>query len=158
MRDAGILSKMGLVCEQNLRVGSLRYPGGEKADGLNWNYAPKPVLARGSYSDWPASDSTYYDLQSTSFVGPLLDFDQFMSLAQTTGSEPFVVISYDSANRPAYPGGFVTSLAELKVVPETPSPLCSSKKMQCESAVRCRKPYEHHSQALEKLAPWVATQ
>jgi hypothetical protein len=93
----------------------LRYPGGEKADIINWKYVPNPVLARGSLSDWPASDSTFYNLPSNSFVGPLLDFDQFMELAQTTGSEPFVVLPYDSANRPAYPGGFITSLEDLKV-------------------------------------------
>jgi alpha-L-arabinofuranosidase len=115
------LNRKILCYPQNLKVGSLRYPGGEKADAIDWNYAPHPVLGRVSSSDWPASDSTYYDLRSNSYVGPLLDFDQFNSLAESTGAEPYVVLAYDSGNRPPYPGGSYTSLQDLKVLP---GPFC----------------------------------
>lgn len=96
-------------------MGSLRYPGGEKADGLDWQYAPDPILARLSPSDWPASDTTFYNLSTGSFTAPPMNFDQFMDVARQTNAAPNVVLSYDSANRPPYPNGVISSLEDLKV-------------------------------------------
>ena len=42
---------------------------------------------------------------SRSFVNKPLDFDQFMDLVATTGADPYLVLNYDSANKPsANPG------------------------------------------------------
>ena len=89
-----------------------RYPGGEKSDGYLWSVppftAPSPQLARVSSEDWPANDPTYWSPPggtTGTWSHPVLDFDEFMAACRAAGCTPDVVVAYDGAYKPAYPGG-----------------------------------------------------
>lgn len=90
-----------------LGVGSLRYPGGEEADGVLWSVAPfaapRPTLARTGPLEWPANDPRW--VRGGEFVRAPLDFDQFMAYCRELGAEPTVVVPLDAMYRPASAGG-----------------------------------------------------
>ena len=94
----------------DMGVGSLRYPGGEKSDGVLWAAPPDfrrphPVLARQGPGEWPSNDMRVYDLGQKRFVRTPLDLDAFIRLCRETGAEPVLVVAYDAMYRPPSPGG-----------------------------------------------------
>jgi hypothetical protein len=102
----------------DLRAGSLRYPGGEKSDGMLWAAppafrTPHPTLARLGPDEWPSNDARVYDLFGRRYVRKPLDFDAFIRLCRQTGAEPVVVVAYDSMYRPGTPGETVPDKATL---------------------------------------------
>ncbi|KAK9835997.1 hypothetical protein WJX81_004851 [Elliptochloris bilobata] len=82
---------------QRLRPGSLRYPGGEKANSYLW--APPPFDAARSRplltceAGWPATAPALYNLSAHDYVAPPLDFEGFMRLVDATGAEPYIVLN-----------------------------------------------------------------
>lgn len=92
------------------KLGSLRFPGGEKSDNYLWTTpigslrpiargdpVPAPLAPRIiSRSLWPGNDATFAHA-SGDFVAPTLDFDAFIDLCRRSGAEPIVVLAYDSA-------------------------------------------------------------
>lgn len=102
----------------DLRVGSLRYPGGEKSDGMLWAMPPAfrkpgPTLARLGSDQWPSNDARVYDLFGNRYVKKPLDFDAFIRLCRQTGAEPVVVVAYDSMYKPGEAGDTVPDMATL---------------------------------------------
>ncbi|KAK9834894.1 hypothetical protein WJX81_006971 [Elliptochloris bilobata] len=102
--DNGIGYTQSLV---DMKVGTLRYPGGEKSDTYCWapppwtdDSVPHPVLTRTGGDDWPACDESIYDRSIGKFVHKPLDFDEFMGVVAATGADPYLVLNYDSANKP----------------------------------------------------------
>jgi alpha-N-arabinofuranosidase len=98
------------IAGMNLKL--WRYPGGEKSDGYLWSVppfsAPNPQLARISSQDWPSNDPMYWSppgSTSGSWAHPVLDFDEFMAACRAAGCTADVVVAYDGAYKPAYPGG-----------------------------------------------------
>jgi hypothetical protein len=51
-------------------------------------------------SDWPAGDTTIFQLSSFKWNSPPMNFDQFLGLADGLGVEPYCVLNYDSGNFP----------------------------------------------------------
>ncbi len=86
-----------------MRVGFLRYPGGEKSDNYLWSAAPwtsaAPRAAR--VNAWPATDGRFYENDGETAKADVLDFDEFMVLCQSTGAEPVICVSFDSMYKPA---------------------------------------------------------
>jgi hypothetical protein len=82
---------------QGLRPGSLRYPGGEKANSFMWAPPPftaghsRPLLT--SEAGWPATAPALYNLSAHDYVAPPLDFEGFMRLVDATGAEPYIVLN-----------------------------------------------------------------
>ncbi len=101
----------------DLGVGTLRYPGGEKADGMLWARPPfrkpEPTLARLGPEEWPSNDARVFDLKTQRFVRRPLDLDAFIRLCRRTGAEPVIVVAYDSMYKPGLPGETVPDLARL---------------------------------------------
>ncbi|UJX42917.1 alpha-L-arabinofuranosidase [Desulfovibrio sp. JY] len=102
----------------DLGAGTLRYPGGEKSDGMLWAAPPAfrrpgPTLARLGPDEWPSNDARVYDLYGHRYVRKPLDFDAFIRLCRQTGAEPVVVVAYDSMYRPGSPGETVPDKATL---------------------------------------------
>ncbi|WP_428561804.1 MAG: alpha-L-arabinofuranosidase [Solidesulfovibrio sp. DCME] len=101
----------------DLGVGTLRYPGGEKADGMLWSRPPfrkpEPTLARLGPDEWPSNDARVFDLGRQRFVHRPLDLDAFIRLCRRTGAEPVIVVAYDSMYKPGTPGETVPDLARL---------------------------------------------
>lgn len=101
----------------DLGVGTLRYPGGEKSDGLLWSRPPfrkpEPHLARLGPDEWPANDARVYDLFRDRYVRRPLDLDAFIRLCRRTGAEPVIVVAYDSMYKPGSPGEIVPDMATL---------------------------------------------
>jgi alpha-L-arabinofuranosidase len=89
------------VTSQGMNVGALRYPGGEKADNYLWAAGPGfegppcPQPSRISATDWPANDPLFYDLAARRWLGPVMDFDDFMSVAShpKLNAEPYLVVN-----------------------------------------------------------------
>jgi alpha-N-arabinofuranosidase len=109
-RASGARPLASAIASMNLKL--WRYPGGEKSDGYLWSVppfsAPNPQLARISSQDWPSNDPTYWSPPGSPGGGwthPVLDFDEFMAACQAAGCTPDVVVAYDGAYKPAYPGG-----------------------------------------------------
>ncbi len=84
-----------------MKVGSLRYPGGEKSDyvlyapGPDFTGPSQPTLSRQSPNDWPSNDPMFYNLGKKSWnIGPMT-FDEFMGICDTAGinAEPYIVFA-----------------------------------------------------------------
>ncbi len=101
----------------DMRAGTLRYPGGEKADGMLWAappfHRPSPMLARVGSQEWPSNDARVYDLEHHRYTRRPLDFDAFIRLCRETGAEPVIVVAYDSMYKPGEPGETVPDMARL---------------------------------------------
>ncbi|MEA5087777.1 alpha-L-arabinofuranosidase [Solidesulfovibrio sp.] len=101
----------------DLGVGTLRYPGGEKSDGMFWAAPPfrkpGPALARQGPDEWPSNDARVYDLKRKRFAHTPLDIDAFIRLCRRTGAEPVIVVAYDSMYKPGAPGETVPDMTEL---------------------------------------------
>uniref|UniRef100_I2Q481 Alpha-L-arabinofuranosidase n=1 Tax=Desulfovibrio sp. U5L TaxID=596152 RepID=I2Q481_9BACT len=101
----------------DMRAGTLRYPGGEKSDGMLWAappfHKPGPRLARLGPEEWPSNDARVYDLLHNRYVNKPLDFDAFIRLCRETGAEPVIVVAYDSMYKPGQPGETVPDMARL---------------------------------------------
>ena len=101
---------------REIRVQSLRFPGGEDSDGYLWSVPPFsksiPTLARTGPAEWPANDSrfTFPDKKT---LKDTLDFDEFMIIAKELGAEPVLVICYDSMYKPANDGGTAPNRTQL---------------------------------------------
>jgi alpha-L-arabinofuranosidase len=83
----------------NMKIGMLRYPGGEKSDNYLWSNFPytnaQPRFATQGNCNWPNNDSRF----SVNHINPLsttLDFDEFMTICQATGASPLIVVSGDA--------------------------------------------------------------
>lgn len=126
---------------QRLRPGSLRYPGGEKANSYLW--APPPFTAEHSRplltseAGWPASAPALYNLSAHDYAAPPLDFEGFMRLVDATGAEPYIVLNLagKSNMEPADSVRFNSSV--LKAVCSAP-PLLRSTPQRCKRA--CKAP------------------
>eukprot|EP00884_Botryococcus_braunii_P010260 jgi/Botrbrau1/19235/Bobra.0077s0132.1 len=106
---------------KEMKVGSLRYPGGEKGDYYLYAPAPftgppQPTLSRISAYDWPSNDPTFFDVSSHKWKIAPMTFDQFMAICNTPGvaATPHMVLAWDSINRPVESGGTFTSAEQLK--------------------------------------------
>lgn len=84
----------------------LRYPGGEKSDGVRWAFPPydRPEPAPLREDVWPGNDPGLWRTP--------LGFDRFIELCRAVGAEPIVVVAYDSAY-PASPSSHGPSREEL---------------------------------------------
>jgi len=100
----------------------LRYPGGEKSDGLLWSVWPYatsiPTLARWAPQnaqnvEWPSGDSSLVQPDGHTFKTDPLTFDEFMAVCRAIDCVPTVVVCYDSMYKPAQPGGVAPSRALL---------------------------------------------
>lgn len=101
----------------DLGVGTLRYPGGEKSDGMLWSHPPfvrpDPTLARQGPGQWPSNDRRVYDLPRRRFIRRPLDLDAFIRLCRRTGAEPVIVVAFDSMYKPGAPGETTPDRATL---------------------------------------------
>jgi hypothetical protein len=83
----------------NMHVGMLRFPGGEKSDNYLWSISPytsaQPCFATKGNCNWPNSDSRFSSNQITP-LNTTMDFDELMSLCQSTGAKPLIVVSGDA--------------------------------------------------------------
>jgi hypothetical protein len=82
-----------------MKVGMLRYPGGEKSDNYLWSIPPyesaNPHFATRGNCNWPNGDNRF----SSNAINPkpyTLDFDEFMELCEAVGAEPLIVVSGDA--------------------------------------------------------------
>jgi hypothetical protein len=100
----------------------LRYPGGEKSDGLLWSVWPYstaiPTLARWAPQnaqnvEWPSGDPSLVREDGRTFAIDPLTFDEFMAVCRAIDCIPTVVVCYDSMYKPAQPGGVAPSRALL---------------------------------------------
>ncbi len=110
---------------QEMRMKYLRYPGGEKSDSYLWSVAPwtsaKPTLARTGPNEWPANSRQFTTSNDGTWIAGKepLDFDEFMTIAKSTGAEPVIVVCYDAMYKALTTGGtrptktqLITSAAE----------------------------------------------
>lgn len=85
---------------KEMRVRSLRYPGGDKSDNYLWSVPPydrpRPTLVRGP------TEGREKPLLSPEgqWKVRLLDFDEFIALCSSLGAEPTVVACYDALHVP----------------------------------------------------------
>ena len=100
----------------------LRYPGGEKSDGLLWSVWPYsaslPTLARWAPQnsenvEWPSGDPSLVRGDGHTFAIDPLTFDEFMAVCHAIDCVPTVVVCYDSMYKPAQSGGLAPSRALL---------------------------------------------
>jgi hypothetical protein len=97
---------------REMRVGYLRYPGGEKSDLYLFAPAPyqkpQPVLARtAAIADYPEV------ITHGKFTYDPLDFDEFMAMCRTLNAEPVVVVAADCYLADVKEGEYVTPREEL---------------------------------------------
>eukprot|EP00884_Botryococcus_braunii_P017462 jgi/Botrbrau1/439/Bobra.110_2s0088.1 len=107
---------------RDLGVGALRYPGGEKSDGVFWagrdtGTIPNPMPSRWQYGqngryDWPVGDRLFFDYNNYQWTVPVMRFDEFLSVATNVAAEIYCVLNYDSAN---FQTGYSASLKSLKI-------------------------------------------
>jgi alpha-L-arabinofuranosidase len=83
----------------NMKIGVLRYPGGEKADNYLWSVAPytsaNPHFATQGNCNWPNNQPDF----SSDYISPLsttMDFDELMTLCSLTGAKPLIVVAGDA--------------------------------------------------------------
>lgn len=102
---------------RRLGVRYLRYPGGEKSDGVLWSTppydAPRPTLARTGEPEIRRDFRPYIEDDMRTFRPGVMDFDQFIALCRETGCEPYVVVCYDSMFIPPLPGGTIPTREAL---------------------------------------------
>jgi alpha-L-arabinofuranosidase len=96
----------------------LRYPGGDKSDSYLWSVAPydksTPTLSRTGPNEWPSADTTLMQPDMKTYKIDPLDFDEFMTMSQTVQGIPVLVVNFDSAFKPAEPGGTAPTFQDLK--------------------------------------------
>jgi alpha-L-arabinofuranosidase len=87
---------------QNMKVKMLRYPGGEKSDNYFFSASPwtgsSPRMAlTDAACYWPTNDPTYVDQASPNKLckPEVLDFDEFMTMCNSLGAQPLIVVAYD---------------------------------------------------------------
>lgn len=94
----------------------LRFPSGEDSDAYLWSVPPYsrplPTLARTGPAEWPAKDLRF-TVADQRTLRNTLDFDEFMTLAQSRGAKPVLVICYDSMYKPAQEGGTAPTRQQL---------------------------------------------
>ena len=102
---------------KNLKVRYLRFPGGEKSDGMLWSTPPfekpRPALARSGKSEAKGDIQRYVEDDYIHFKPDVMDFDEFMALCAETGCEPYVVICYDGMFIPPKTGGTIPTREQL---------------------------------------------
>ena len=83
----------------NMKVGMLRFPGGEKADNYLWSTPPytsaNPFFATQGNCNWPNNDARF----SSNYNNPLsttMDFDEFMMVCNTINAKPLIVVAGDA--------------------------------------------------------------
>src|SRR5262249_17187351 len=118
--DANRASAVQTLAEALRQAGGkyLRYPGGEKSDGLLWSVWPyatsMPTLARWAPQnpqnvEWPSGDPSLVQPDGHTFKTDPLTFDEFMAVCRAIDCVPTVVVCYDSMYKPAQPGGVAPS-------------------------------------------------
>lgn len=102
---------------RNLGVKILRYPGGEKSDNYLWSVAPwdkaNPRFARTGSCEWPTGDTRFANTDYTTMKSNVLDFDEFMTMSNSLGAKPLIVVAYDAMYKASACGGKVPTRAEL---------------------------------------------
>jgi alpha-N-arabinofuranosidase len=92
---------------KELGVKYLRYPGGYKSDIIFWStspyHHPDPSLVYRSSNSWPGNDTLFVNKDGTWRVD-LYDFDEFMTTCKNTGTEPVIVVTYNSLRWPGPEG------------------------------------------------------
>lgn len=83
---------------QEMGVGILRYPGGEKSDATYFAHPPEftrmgPVLI--AASEWPRLDPRIYRADSETFVQAPLNFDAFRKVCGALEARALLVLPYD---------------------------------------------------------------
>ncbi len=98
-----------------MRVGYLRYPGGEISDNYLWSVSPwnAPDITAARANAWPASDPRFFT-DGRNGVAALLDFDEFVALCRTAGAEPVICVAFDSMYKPASGSETPPTKAQLK--------------------------------------------
>ncbi len=85
---------------QEMGVKSLRFPGGDKSDNHLWSVPPferpQPTLA-GRPRD--GREAVVQD-EGGKWKVRLMNFDEFMSLAQALGADPTICVCYDALHKP----------------------------------------------------------
>lgn len=101
---------------QDMGVGFLRYPGGEKSDSYLWSVhtldKSRPTLNPTGPSHWPSNDLRFIENYTQYKINPL-DFDEFMDMAKSIGAEVTLVVNFDSMYKPADEGGTAPTKQEL---------------------------------------------
>jgi alpha-L-arabinofuranosidase len=88
---------------RNVNAKLLRYPGGEKSDNYLFSAAPytssSPRVALLDTCFWPSNDKKFVDtLSPVRLCHPeVLDFDEYITMCNTVGASPLVVVAYDAA-------------------------------------------------------------
>ena len=89
-----VLLKQSLL---NMKIGMLRFPGGEKADNYLWSIPPysgvNPHFA--TKVNWINKDSRFSSDQITPLTSTM-DFDEFMDICQITNAKPIIVVAGDA--------------------------------------------------------------
>ena len=104
---------------KNMKVGALRFPGGEKSDNYLWSVAPfnsvDPHFATPGACNWPNSDTRFSSNQLTP-LNTTMDFDEFMTICLATGAKPLIVVAgdanYNTGCNPPTRNTLVNSAAE----------------------------------------------
>lgn len=71
--------------------------------------------SRRSGSDWPYNDATIYNASGSAWLEEPLGFSDFLQLTQELDADPYVVLNYDSANKPD--DGKSATLDQVLLVP-----------------------------------------
>lgn len=99
MDDAVLPGQNTGTVEQSIKtmgVKFLRYPGGEKSDNYLFSAPPYTSAAPGAaYCAWPSTESRFFNADLTC-KNAVLDFDEFMSIANNTRSDVLIVVPYDA--------------------------------------------------------------
>ena len=102
---------------KRLGVKFLRYPGGEKSDGVLWSTPPfekpRPTLARTGQREARGRYTRYAEADYIRLKPIVMDFDEFIELCRETGCEPYVVVCYDSMFDPPLEGGTIPTREQL---------------------------------------------
>lgn len=79
-------------------IGMLRYPGGEKSDNYLWSIAPwdsaDPHFAIPGKCNSP--NGRFGDEEGIRALASTLDFDEFMAVCEATGAKPCIVVAGDT--------------------------------------------------------------
>lgn len=104
---------------KELGVGSLRFPEGELGDSYLWAAPPFPVQSA-NRPKWALSGGSHPYLKDQRFSTPefqprsdIMSFDAFLELAQTTQTEPVIIVAYDSAYKKIAEGDTRPTVGEL---------------------------------------------
>ena len=85
---------------KELGVKFLRYPGGEKSDNYLFSAPPytssSPRMALPGNCPWPSKKSEWVEADKLTAKENVLDFDEFMLMANQVNAEPMIVVAYDA--------------------------------------------------------------